>query len=44
MPLGVPEAPTSVVATAGDSEATVSFVPGSDGGTGVLYYVVTAST
>ncbi len=39
-----PDAPTDVVATAGDGEATVSFTPpASNGGAPVLAYTVTAS-
>lgn len=41
VPYGVPEAPRSVTAKAGDGMATVTFeAPVSDGGSAVLYYVV----
>ena len=39
-----PGAPTNVIATAGDGQATVSFTaPGSDGGSAITGYTVTAS-
>ena len=40
----VPDAPTSVSATAGNAEATVSFIaPANDGGSAITGYTVTAS-
>jgi hypothetical protein len=39
----VPSAPTSVSASAGNAEATVSFTPGSDGGSAITGYTVTSS-
>lgn len=39
-PVGRPEAPSSLRARVGDSQATISFVPGSDGGLRVLSYAV----
>ena len=39
-----PDAPTDIVATAGDAEATVSFtIPASDGGSAITGYTVTSS-
>jgi uncharacterized repeat protein (TIGR02543 family) len=42
-PSGIPAAPTSVSATAGDGDATVTFVPGSSNGSAITSYTVTAS-
>jgi hypothetical protein len=43
-PATVPGAPTGVVATAGNSQATVSFTaPASNGGSPIAYYTVTSS-
>jgi hypothetical protein len=43
-PLGVPEQPTSVVATAGELQATVTWVaPGNDGGSAITGYTITSS-
>ena len=39
----VPDAPTDVVADAGDGQATVSFTPPPDGGSAITYYRVTAA-
>jgi titin len=41
-PVTVPEAPTDVMATAGNSEATISFMFAGDGGSAILDYTVTA--
>jgi len=37
-PATTPSAPTSLAATAGDSEASISFTAGSDGGSGITNY------
>ncbi len=43
-PVGVPDAPTGVSATAGDTQATVNFTtPASDGGSAITTYTATAS-
>jgi len=43
-PMGVPDAPTSVTATAGDGRATVSFTPPANtGGGAIINYTVTSS-
>ncbi|OGR79988.1 MAG: hypothetical protein A2X32_09440 [Elusimicrobia bacterium GWC2_64_44] len=39
---GVPAAPTSVVAVAGDQQATISFRPPADNGSPILFYTVTS--
>jgi hypothetical protein len=40
----VPDAPTNVIATAGNGQATVSFTsPASDGGSAIVYYTVTSA-
>jgi hypothetical protein len=39
-----PSVPTAVSAVAGNGFATVTFTPGSNGGSSVLYYTLTAST
>jgi hypothetical protein len=42
-PFTVPNAPTSPSATAGNAQATVSFTPGSNGGSAILYYTATSN-
>ncbi len=43
-PSTVPGPPTSVTATAGNTQASVSFTPpSSDGGSGIIFYTVTSS-
>jgi YVTN family beta-propeller protein len=40
---GVPASPTAVSATAGNAQASVSFTPGGDGGSTILYYTAVSS-
>jgi len=42
-PAGLPVAPTSASATAGNQQASVSFTPGSNNGSAVIGYTVTSS-
>ena len=39
----IPSAPTGVSAVAGNSQATISFVPGSNGGSSILYYLASST-
>ena len=39
----VPNTPTSVSATAGNHQATVTFTPGSNGGSSILYYLASST-
>jgi hypothetical protein len=42
-PFAVPNSPTSIFATAGNAEATISFTPGSSNGSTILYYTATSN-
>ncbi|MGA2654157.1 MAG: fibronectin type III domain-containing protein [Terracidiphilus sp.] len=42
-PYTIPNSPTGISATAGNAEATISFTPGSNGGSSVLYYTAVSS-
>jgi hypothetical protein len=42
-PYTIPSVPTGVSATAGNAEATISFTPGSNGGSSILYYTVVST-
>ena len=43
-PATVPDAPTSVVATRGNAQVSVAFLPGNDGGTAITTYDATCGT
>jgi DNA-binding beta-propeller fold protein YncE len=43
VPFTVPDVPTSLSASAGNAEATISFIPGSNGGSTILFYTATSN-
>jgi hypothetical protein len=42
-PITVPSAPTGLSATAGNAQATVTFTPGANGGSSILYYTASST-
>jgi hypothetical protein len=42
-PATIPDAPTIGVATEGNGQATITFTPGNNGGSNILYYTVTSN-